>query len=507
MHVQCDMFSDLFSTVCWIFCSALNVWTILALLAVSFYQWWKKPHPNFPPGPRGLPIIGVLPWLGGDPQKVLFDWGQKYGPVMSVRMAGVDTVFLNTYDAINTAFVKQGDIFSGRAALRLVRDILGNNGLVLTDYGDKQLSQKRFAMKTLRKLGMGKPEMENIINEEMCHFANYLETKVGKPIDLALGYDNMTGNVICVTAFGRRFDYDDPQLKHIFQLLQNQYVADESLLILLFHFHDYIHFIPPFKAVKERFTKTEHAILDAMQTIIDEHKKNFQPDCIRDYIDAFLYEQKYGQEKKYFTETQLRVTCRDLFEAGTETTSTTLAWLFLGLLNYPEYHKQIVAEVDQILGSSSNPTMAHRSSMPVTCAFIQELMRYCPIVPNSVGHKTTKDTELYGFTLPKGTNVMPNIYAAHFDPNTWPNPHEFNPGRHIDQDGKFLYSPKVIPFSLGSRACTGEHLARMEVFLVFIGILKKFTIKPGSSDLPSMMEGHLGIVYGPKSYKIILGFR
>ena len=74
----------------------------MALLAVSFYQWWKKPHPNFPPGPRGLPIIGVLPWLGGDPQKVLFDWGQKYGPVMSVRMAGVDTVFLNTYDAINT---------------------------------------------------------------------------------------------------------------------------------------------------------------------------------------------------------------------------------------------------------------------------------------------------------------------------------------------------------------------------------------------------------------------
>ena len=33
---------------------------------------------------------------------------------------------------------------------------------------------------------MGKKEMENIINEEMCHFASYLEANVGKPIDLAV---------------------------------------------------------------------------------------------------------------------------------------------------------------------------------------------------------------------------------------------------------------------------------------------------------------------------------
>ncbi|XP_076820808.1 cytochrome P450 2B1-like [Clavelina lepadiformis] len=497
------MSSYYFRAVYWIFCSALNVWTILALLTVSFYQWWKKPHRSFPPGPRGLPIIGVLPWLGGDPQKVLFDWGQKYGPVMSVRMAGVDTVFLNTFDAINTALVKQGDIFSGRTTLKPASDILGNNGLVMTDYGNKIIAQKRFAMKTLRKLGMGKKEMENIINEEMCHFASYLETNVGKPIDLAVNYNNMTANVICVTAFGRRFDYDDPQFKNIFQLLQNHYVADESFLILLFFFYNYLHFIPPFKGVKERFTNTEHAILNAMQTLIEEHKKNFQPDCIRDYIDAFLYEQKYGKEKEYFTDKQLSITCRDLFEAGTDTSSSTLAWLFLGLLNYPEYQEKIVAEVDEVLGSS-DPTMAHRSNMPITCAYIQEVMRYCPIVPNSVTHKTTKDTNLYGFTLPKGTNVQPNIYAAHFDPLTWQNPRQFNPGRHIDQDGKFLYSSKVIPFSLGSRACTGEHLARMEVFLLFVGILKRFTVASGSADLPSMMEGHLGIFYSPKSYKIIL---
>ncbi|CAK8671502.1 unnamed protein product [Clavelina lepadiformis] len=145
------MFSNAVDAMFWMVNSALNVWTILALLAVSFYEWWKKPHPNFPPGPRGLPIIGVLPWLGGDPQKVLFDWGQKYGTVMSVRMAGVDNVFLNTYDAINTAFVKQGDNFSGRPAVELFTDVLKFNGLVYVDFGGKLLNQRKFAMQALKR--------------------------------------------------------------------------------------------------------------------------------------------------------------------------------------------------------------------------------------------------------------------------------------------------------------------------------------------------------------------
>ncbi|CAK8671505.1 unnamed protein product [Clavelina lepadiformis] len=241
--------------------------------------------------------------------------------------------------------------------------------------------------------------------------------------------------------------------------------------------------------------------------MIDKHKKNFQPDCIRDYIDAFLYEQKYGKEKEYFTDPQLRVTVRDLFVGGTETTSTTLAWLFLGLLNYPDYHEKIVAEVDEVLGGSGNPSMAHRPDMPVTCAFIQEVMRYCAIIPIALTHKTTQDTTLYGFTLPKGTAVTSSIHVVHFDPQNFPNPHVFNPGRHIDENGKFVYSAKVVAFSLGRRACLGEALAKMEVFLIFVGILQKFIISSGSTDLPTMRDGNMGLFYGPKPYKVILELR
>ncbi|CAK8671509.1 unnamed protein product [Clavelina lepadiformis] len=200
-----------------------------------------------------------------------------------------------------------------------------------------------------------------------------------------------------------------------FQETKNmRYVIDRSLFVLLYFVHVYLQFIPP---------------------LIEEHKKNFQPDCIRDCIDAFLYEQKYRKGKEYFTNKQLSISCRDLFEAGTKTSPWTKS-----------------KEAAQILQWLTDRTC-------------------------------------------EGEEVMPNIYAAHFDPLTWQNPRQFNPGRHIDQDGKFLYSSKVIPFSLGSRACTGEHLARMEVFLIFVGVLQKFTIISGTPNLSSLTEGRFGIMY------------
>ena len=38
---------------------------------------------------------------------------------------------------------------------------------------------------------MGKQKMENIVNEEVCHFANYLKSKLGKPVDLQVIYEKM----------------------------------------------------------------------------------------------------------------------------------------------------------------------------------------------------------------------------------------------------------------------------------------------------------------------------
>ena len=71
------------------------------IIAASFWIWWRKPHSKFPPGPRGIPLFGVLPWLSNYPERKLKKWSQKhYGPVMSARFGMEDVVILNTFDAV-----------------------------------------------------------------------------------------------------------------------------------------------------------------------------------------------------------------------------------------------------------------------------------------------------------------------------------------------------------------------------------------------------------------------
>nr|XP_039248971.1 cytochrome P450 2J2-like [Styela clava] len=97
---------------------------------------------------------------------------------------------------------------------------------------------------------------------------------------------------------------------------------------------------------------------------------------------------------------------RDLFDAGSETTSTTLGWVLVCFGNYPECQEQIADEVKKTLGEDGLPSMKHQNDMPYTCAFIHELMRHRTLVPLSVYHKTNEEATLDEYIIPKNTTVL-----------------------------------------------------------------------------------------------------
>jgi len=99
---------------------------------------------------------------------------------------------------------------------------------------------------------------------------------------------------------------------------------------------------------------------------------------------------------------------------------------------------------------------------------------------------------------------LANLYAVHHDPVHFPEPDKFIPERHLDENGKFIKSNRIIPFSIGSRNCLGENLARSEVFLFVVAMLQKFEILPNPEDPNPPMEGVAGIVNSAPHYHIIM---
>ena len=62
-----------------------------------------------------------------------------------------------------------------------------------------------------------------------------------------------------------------------------------------------------------------------IKTLITEHLQDIDYDNPRDFIDMYLTEMK--NDSSNFDQDHLIVMCLDFFQAGAETTSTTLLWV------------------------------------------------------------------------------------------------------------------------------------------------------------------------------------
>uniref|UniRef100_A0A3Q0SAT5 Cytochrome P450, family 2, subfamily X, polypeptide 9 n=1 Tax=Amphilophus citrinellus TaxID=61819 RepID=A0A3Q0SAT5_AMPCI len=200
-----------------------------------------------------------------------------------------------------------------------------------------------------------------------------------------------------------------------------------------------------------------------------------------------------------FSEEQLIMNSLDLHGAGTDTTSNSLLTGFLYLMNYPHIQERCQQEIDRVLEGNCQASFEDRHKMPYTQAVIHEVQRVANTVPTAL-HCTTRDTELMGYSIPKGTLIIENLTSVLNEEGQWKFPHEFNPENFLNDQGEFVKPEAFMPFSAGPRVCLGEGLARMELFLMMVTLLRKFKfIWPEEAGEPDFTQVY-GITMSPKPY-------
>ncbi|KAL6008034.1 hypothetical protein ACLOJK_033540 [Asimina triloba] len=179
---------------------------------------------------------------------------------------------------------------------------------------------------------------------------------------------------------------------------------------------------------------------------------------------------------------------RDLFVAGSDTTSTTIEWVMAELLRNPEAMAKAKQELADAMGTSAGQPI-QESDIPhlrYLQAVVKEAMRLHPTVPLLLPHKTIADVELCGFTIPQNTQVLINAWALARDSSVWEDPTSFKPERFLTsevdfRDGNFSF----IPFGAGRRICPGMPLAVRMVSLMVATLVHSFEWK-----LPNGMLAH-----------------
>ncbi|XP_040847793.1 cytochrome P450 2C14-like isoform X5 [Ochotona curzoniae] len=393
---------------------------VLCLSCLLLFSLWKQSHGrgNLPPGPTPLPVLGnILQIAFKDISTYLMDLSKVYGPVFTVYLGMKPTVVLHSYEAVKEALIDLGEEFSGRNVPGIFKRSNKGLGIVFSN-GKTWKHTRHFSLVTLRNVGMGKRSIEERVQEEARCLVEELRKTNASPCDPTFILGAAPCNVICSMIFQSRFEY-----------------KDQEFLNLMTKFNENFE-ITNFTSVKE--------------------KHNPQSE---------------------FTIDNLLVTLFDLLSAGTETTSTTLRYGLLLLLKHPKVTAKVQEEIERVIGRHRSPCMQDRSRMPYTDAVVHEIQRYIDLIPVSAPRATTCDVKFRNYLIPKGTVIFPMLTSVLNDEKEFPNPKEFDPGHFLDKSGNFKKSDYFLPFSAGKRACVGEALARMELFLFLTSILQNFTLK------------------------------
>ena len=149
---------------------------------------------------------------------------------------------------------------------------------------------------------------------------------------------------------------------------------------------------------------------------------------------------------------------RLLLPAGAETTYRSSSNLLYGLLRRPD-------QLDALRRDRSLMRQA-----------IEEGLRWEPPLIG-IARRTTRDVEVSGVQLPKGSLVNACLGAANRDPSRWENPDEFD----------LFRAPKPhMAFAYGPHTCLGMHLARMETTVAVNAILDRLPdvrLDPAEEDV------------------------
>ncbi|MER7046407.1 cytochrome P450 [Streptomyces jumonjinensis] len=164
-----------------------------------------------------------------------------------------------------------------------------------------------------------------------------------------------------------------------------------------------------------------------------------------------------------------------LIFAGHETTASAIAWTLYWLAGHDRVRGDLKAEL-----AASPADGSSAADLPLLDAVCRESLRITPPATLAGNRTLTTDGELLGRPWARGTTLTPCVYAAHRQPDLYPRPERFDPGRFL---GRKWPGQQYLPFGGGTRRCLGADLAMLEMRMVIAAVLRRVELgRPGPRD-------------------------
>jgi cytochrome P450 len=156
-----------------------------------------------------------------------------------------------------------------------------------------------------------------------------------------------------------------------------------------------------------------------------------------------------------------------LLIAARETTASLITWCLVELAGNRE--SAVLAQAEARAAVAAPELLAQRAAVPFLRAVLAEAQRLHS--PNLLSmREAVCPVDLGGYRIPAGTRVAYSPSAGHFDPEVFPQPHTFRPGRFLDGEAR---GARLWAFGGGAHACLGRPLAELMALTVMASVLHR----------------------------------
>ncbi|XP_029055474.2 probable cytochrome P450 305a1 [Osmia bicornis bicornis] len=481
--------------------------TVVLIILILILVVVKHKVKNQPPGPFPWPVIGnqfLLKRLThklGAQHFAFIELSKRYNSHLISLGSGANKVLVVSGSESCMMEVLKSEEFEGRPwnAFIEMRNMGKKQGITMND-GDEWREIRGWTMRTMRSFGFGKQNMLDMIKNELNIILDKM--KKGGVQRLKPMIVPAVLNVLWMLTTGKPFG-DDRKLQYFTELLERRARAFDMNGGFLAAF-PWLRYVAPETSGYNLLVTLNNELKAFLMDIINEHKLQYSPENNDDLIDLFLHEMySENSSSSIFNEDQLVMVLIDFFLAGCTTTATSMDFLFLIMVLHQDVQRKLQQEIDSVIPRDEFPELKHKIKLPYTEAVITESQRLWPPFPIIGPRRCLRDTNLGGYKIPKDSTILLNMYSIHVDPVLYPDPHTFNPERFI-KDGVFEPNVNSLSFGKGRRRCPGEMLAKSAMFLLFTGIMQKYTLLPVPGKGPTSLEINPGLTISPKPYQSLV---
>ncbi len=430
--------------------------------------------PRKPPTASGaLPLVGHAVEFVRDCLGLMWRAYSEHGEVVALKVFNKDIVLFTGPQAQEAMYRQPDEVLSPNEAYKIMIPVFGKD--VVYDCPPERMAEQ---------LGMIRPALQDkrmrTYGEIVAEETRKLVTRWGErgEIDLVEFCATLTNFTSTHCLIGREF---------------REHMSDEFARV----YYDLERGVNPASYI--------HANLPLPSTFRRDRARLRLAEMINEIVES---RRASGREGQDFLQTLMQAEYKDgtklsgheitgmllaAMFAGHHTSSVTVAWTLIRLLQTPDYLDRLLAELHGVYTEGSDVTFQSLREIPLTEYAVREALRLHPplyILLRGVISRFEYD----GYVFEPGTWIANSPWVSHRMPGLYTDPERYDPDRFGPgrEEDKKLFT--FVSFGAGRHKCLGNAFAMLQIKTIFAILLRGFEFEL----LHDPVIPESGLVMGPK---------